>query len=121
MSMDDFLKTLNEEQKAALLKALTENKTEEDAPNTQDDFRTDSIKKPLNNNRRREPVKGRKNEWVDTGEFKDYDTKYGDRVPRQRKPFKKVDVECSVCGRSFKTDPKFVYGEYHRCSKCVGR
>jgi methylase of polypeptide subunit release factors len=120
MSMDDFLKTLNEEQKAALLKALTDNKSEENTSNKQENFTSETIKKP-SNNRRREPVKARKNEWVDTGEFKDYDTKYGDRVPRQRKPFKKVDIECSVCGRSFKADPKFVYGEYHRCSKCVGK
>jgi hypothetical protein len=73
------------------------------------------------NNRRREPVKAKKNQWVDEGEFKDFDTKYGERTPRNRPAPKKVDVDCSVCGRSFKVDPRYVYGEYHRCSRCAGK
>lgn len=121
MSMDDFIKTLSDEQKAALLKALSPNTedSQQSQENTGDDFTT--TKKPLNNNRRREPVRARKNEWVDTGEFRDNETKYGDRTPRSRQPHKKTEVECSVCGKSFKVDPRYTYGEYHRCSKCVGR
>lgn len=134
MSMNDFINMLNKEQRLALLKALQEDspsvssvpeevKQESiehiNATKSSEDFRISSIKK--DNNRRKEPVKARKNEWVDTGEFRDIETPYGERSPRNRKPSKKMDVECSVCGRSFKTDPKYVYGEYHRCSRCTGR
>lgn len=116
---------LSKEQKLALLKALQEDATgasevSEQVNNINDDFRIDKSKTSTNN-RRKEPVKGRKNEWVDTGESRDIETPYGERTPRTRKPSKKIDVDCSVCGRSFKTDPKYVYGEYHRCSRCVGR
>lgn len=131
MSMKDFIDTLNDSQKKALLEALTQNSetTLKDIPEEvkqetksqiTEDFRVSSIK-GNNNNKRREPVKARKNEWVDEGEDRHIETKYGARTPRSREPSKKMDVECSVCGRSFKTDPKYVYGEYHRCSRCIGR
>lgn len=130
MSMNDFINTLSKEQRMALLQAL-----QEDSPaisGVPEETRQESIQhinnnfivdptKSSNNNRRKEPVKARKNEWVDTGEFRDIETKYGERTPRNRKPSKKMEVECSVCGRSFQTDPKYVYGEYHRCSRCTGR
>jgi len=130
MSMKDFIDTLNDSQKKALLDALMQNSetTLKDIPEEvkqetksqiKEDFRVSSIKG--NNNKRREPVKARKNEWVDEGEDRHIETKYGARTPRNREPSKKMDVECSVCGRTFKTDPKYVYGEYHRCSRCVGR
>lgn len=140
MSMNDFVDMLSKEQKLALLKALQEDSPtvssvpsevkqetvkhiqedfSEDKGNVTEDFRVSSIKN--NNNKRREPVKARKNEWVDEGEDRHIETKYGARTPRTRESSKKMDVECSVCGRSFKTDPKYVYGEYHRCSRCVGR
>jgi hypothetical protein len=130
MSMKDFIDTLNDSQKKALLDALMQNSetTLKDIPEEvkqetksqiKEDFRVSSIKG--NNNKRREPVKARKNEWVDEGEDRHIETKYGARTPRSREPNKKMDVECSVCGRSFKTDPKYVYGEYHRCSRCIGR
>lgn len=121
MSMDNFLSMLTPEQKAAFLKALQEDATSEPTQqqDNQDNFITDTKHTPQN--RRKEPVKARKNEWVDTGEGRDFDTEYGERSPRIRKPYKKVTVECSVCGKSFKADPKYVYGEYHRCSRCVGR
>jgi len=129
--MKDFIDTLNDSQKKALLEALTQNSetTLKDIPEEvkqetksqiTEDFRVSSIK-GNNNNKRREPVKARKNEWVDEGEDRHIETKYGARTPRSREPSKKMDVECSVCGRSFKTDPKYVYGEYHRCSRCIGR
>jgi hypothetical protein len=128
--MNDFINTLSKEQRMALLQAL-----QEDSPaisGVPEETRQESIQhinnnfivdptKSSNNNRRKEPVKARKNEWVDTGESRDIETKYGERTPRNRKPSKKMEVECSVCGRSFQTDPKYVYGEYHRCSRCTGR
>lgn len=134
MSMNDFLSMLSKEQKAALIAALQdqgdvapklkttnapEEVEQENVSRSDSGFIVDPKKN--SNNRRKEQVKARKNEWVDEGEFKDTETKYGDRSPRNRKPAKKIDVECSVCGRSFETDPKYVYGEYHRCSRCVGR
>lgn len=128
--MNDFIKTLTPEQKQALLNALTdqhndtsqniepeirENTTQVD----KNSFVVDS-KKP-SNNRRREPVKARKNEWVDTGEDRHIETKYGSRTPRSRESHKRIDIECSVCGRPFKADPKYIYGEYHRCNRCTGK
>lgn len=132
MSMKDFVKTLSEEQKKALMEALSDkdNLILSHLPDESKEQTIQAIKDSNNfivdpnktsNNRRKEPVKARKNEWVDTGEFRDIETPYGERTPRNRKPSKKMDVECSVCGRSFKTDPKYVYGEYHRCSRCTGR
>ena len=128
MSMNNFLDMLTKEQKLALLKALQEDSiTVSSVP---EEVKNESINhinenfivdKNKTNNRRKEPVKGRKNEWVDTGEFRDIETKYGDRTPRNRQPSKKMDVECSICGRSFKADPKYVYGEYQRCNRCTGR
>lgn len=126
--MNNFLDMLTKEQKLALLQALQEdNITVSSVP---EEVKKESINhinenfivdKTKTSNRRKEPVKGRKNEWVDTGEFKDIETKYGERTPRNRQPSKKMDVECSVCGRTFKADPKYVYGEYHRCNRCTGR
>lgn len=133
MSMKDFVNTLSEEQKQALMDALIDKNSAilSRLPDEEKQKTTDSTessqnscvinpKKPLNN-KRREPVKARKNEWVDEGEDRHIETKYGARSPRTRESHKRVDVECSVCGRSFKVDPKYVYGEYHRCSKCTGR
>ena len=134
---NDFIASLTDEQKAKFMEALTkQNETKTTAPIKQtpekkppsrqssvtvsDNFvvtKTDES----SNSRRREPVRAKKNQWVDEGEFKDIETQHGERTPRNRKPQKKVDVECSVCGRSFKTDPRYIYGEYHRCSRCVGR
>jgi hypothetical protein len=127
--MNDFINTLSKEQRMALLQALQEDSPaisgvpeetkQESIQHINNNFIVDPTKS--SNNRRKEPVKARKNEWVDTGEFRDIETKYGERTPRNRKPSKKMEVECSVCGRSFQTDPKYVYGEYHRCSRCTGR
>lgn len=135
-NFDDFISSLTDEQKAKFMEALSNDKSKTQKPTTSSNNEIKSqqqksvavsdnfiVQKTDNttNSRRREPVRARKNEWVDEGEGRDIETKYGERTPRTRKPQKKVDVECSVCGRSFKTDPRYVYGEYHRCSRCVGR
>lgn len=140
MSMNDFINMLSKEQKLALLQALQQDSPAvssvpeevknssiehindtiaKDNNNVSNDFRVSSIKNP--NNKRREPVKARKNEWVDNGELRDIETPNFEKTPRNRGSHKKVDVECSVCGRTFKSDPKYIYGEYHRCSRCTGR
>jgi hypothetical protein len=135
-NMNDFLSCLTEEQKNKLLEALLSSKKTEEkeyqpkkivetTPSPRQSVRVDEnffvqrTEEP--SGRRKEPVKGRKNQWRDEGEFSDIETPKVDRVARNRAPHKKVDVDCSVCGKSFKIDPKYVYGEYHRCNRCVSR
>lgn len=139
---NSFIESLSDEQKQALLSILTSGNKEDAKPpkkraikakpkkTEQASESTESVhvdsdftmkRTDTSNNRRREPVKGKKNQWVDEGEFRDYETQYGERTPRNRPAPKKADVECSVCGRSFKVDPRYVYGEYHRCSRCTGK
>jgi hypothetical protein len=133
---NEFLSSLSDDQKQKLLKALMPDnsppatttkspkpkRTKSSTPSVTVDEnfivkKTDSL-----NTRRREPVKGRfKNEWVDNGEFRDIETPQFEKTPRRREVSKKVDLECHVCGKSFKADPKFVYGEYHRCNRCTGK
>lgn len=138
MSMNDFINMLNDEQKQALLKALvgdspTVSIVPEEAKkesiqkipssttpaSVNEDFTM--FKQDSNNTRRKEAVRARKNEWKDTGEFREVETPQFDRTPRRRQPHKKVEVECHVCGKSFKEDPKFVHGDYYRCNRCTGK
>ena len=44
-----------------------------------------------------------------------------ERMQRQRDKAKKVEVECHMCGRTFSVNPKFVFGDYHRCNRCTRR
>jgi cytochrome c556 len=139
MSMNDFINMLNDEQKQALLKALVgDSPTVASVPK---EVKRESIEKiqsstlpasvnedftmfkqdSNSNTRRKEAVRARKNEWKDTGEFRDIETPQFERTPRRRQPHKKVEVECHVCGKSFKEDPKFVHGEYYRCNRCTGK
>lgn len=140
MSMNDFINMLNDEQKQALLKALTSNTTtmshvpeevKQESINHIQSSKKEAVVNPDfsmfkqngndSNQRRKEQVKARRNDWVDDGEFRDIETPKGERSPRTRPQHQKKEVDCSVCGRSFKIDPKYVYGEYHRCSRCVGK
>ena len=130
MSMEDFVKTLNDEQKKALLQALNENSitiqsvpkevNEQTKKAINESFITES-KPNIINQKRREPVKARKNEWQDTGEFRDITTPDYEGTPRRRQTPSKSEVECHVCGKSFKVDPRFVYGEFYRCNRCTGK
>ena len=138
MSMNDFINMLNDEQKQALLKALIgDSPTVESVPlevkqesikHIQSSTPTASVKEDFtmrrqddNNVRRKEVVKARRNEWQDNGEFRDIETPQFDRTPRRRPPHKRVEVECHVCGKTFKEDPKYVHGEYYRCNRCTGK
>lgn len=122
-----FIESLTDEQKDKLLEALmSKSPTEEikkaGKPQTtvSEDFTM--IKRDENRNqRRKEPVKARQNQWQDTGEFKEVSTPDFQRTPRRRDPPKKVDVECHVCGKSFKADQRYVYGDYYRCNRCGGK
>lgn len=131
MSMEDFVKTLNDEQKQALLSALNNNsptieavpeevkeKTKQAINNS---FITESKQSNIKQQRRREPVKAKKNMWEDTGECRDVETPDYERTPRKRKPLQKKEVECHACGKPFKVDARFLFGEYYRCNRCASR
>lgn len=123
MSMNEFVNSLTPEQKKALMSALmsdtTVNTVQEQKPTVDDDFIV-RRNNTLPSNKRREPVKAKQNQWTDTGEFKDVETPKVERTPRKRESPKNKAVSCHVCGKPFKVDPRFVYGEYYRCNRCVG-
>lgn len=130
MDLQDFLNSLTDDQKAKLAKALTSDlpKQENKTPNKSSPQQSASVddnfvmkKADGNSSRRKEPVRARRNEWEDTGEFRDIETPNFERTPRKRQPPKKVEVDCHVCGKSFKVDQRFVYGEYYRCNRCTGK
>jgi len=128
-NLDGFLSSLSEEQKKQLLKLLaseenqikneTGTKHPQKSVTVDENFRV--TKAESSPSRRREPVRARKNQWHDEGEDRHIETPNYEPTPRKREPQKKIEVECSVCGRPFKTDPKYIYGEYHRCSRCTGK
>lgn len=131
----DLLKNLTAEQKQALLDQLmsslsesTSEETEETeqnvpANNINEDFRVTKSKTQLE--RGRTPVRARKNRWEDTGEFQlEGEEEWSNnrkRASRSRPKAKKVELECSVCGKTYMESPSLVYGEYHRCNRCGGR
>lgn len=74
---------------------------------------------------RKTPVKGRKNQWQDEGEFKDTEFDYQKfermKTPRKRTKPNKKTVECHVCGKTFTMNENLIFGEYIRCNRCTGR
>lgn len=128
MSMKEFVNTLNEEQKRALLEALTSKEEDNDANhesqeqdldnNVTEDFRV--VKNETKFTKRREQVKARENLWTDTGEHKDIVTPEIKKTPRNRKPPTKQNVTCHICGKKERVDSKIVYGEFYRCNRCIG-
>lgn len=132
MSMDEFVNSLTDEQKAKLLSALcpekepveepVEEPVQEPATRPVEDFTMHKNKS--NNsikNRRKEPVKARQNTWTDTGEHREVSTPSIERTPRNRPAPKKKNVKCNACGKTFKINANIVYGEYYRCDRCVGK
>jgi formylmethanofuran dehydrogenase subunit E len=131
----DLLKNLTTEQKQALLDQLMGSlsqstaeepeETEQDLPanNINENFRVTKTKTQLE--RGRTPVRARKNRWEDTGEFQlEGEEEWSNdrkRSSRSRAKAKKVQLECSVCGKTYMESPSLVYGEYHRCNRCGGR
>lgn len=132
MNFDQFVNSLSDEQKNALMAALSSSSEQappmpkiepKQLPPPQrvvgEDFkvvREDSLSKG------KTPVKARNNEWHDDGEeFRDVHTPKKERTPRNRDKARKQDVDCHVCGRTFQVNPKYVYGEYLRCNRCTGR
>lgn len=132
MNFEEFVNSLNDEQKKAMMTAFGVDpnivKSKPDAEPKQlpskttvvtEDFR---VVRDDNVNKGKTPVKFRKNEWEDDGEeFMDVKTPRIERMQRQRDKAKKVEVECHMCGRTFSVNPKFVFGDYHRCNRCTRR
>ena len=142
MSMDEFIQTLTEEQKQALLKALSGGSFEPEVPAestthppfidgsrlqnkepiskaVDGDF-TMHKKTELSKQKRREKVKGSENTWTDTGEHRDVETPDTARTPRNRSAPKKKTVRCHVCSKDFTINASLLYGEYYRCDRCTG-
>lgn len=85
------------------------------------DFTTTKTKEAIENGR--QAVRAKKNKWFDDGEFQipngeEEWSSSRKRATRSRGKTKKIQLECSVCGRSFMENPNLVYGEYHRCNRC---
>jgi hypothetical protein len=129
MNLDDLkeaLKSLSIEEKIELLSALdTKHISRQEQSKQQTNIQKDAncivntkAETSVTQNKRREPVRGRENRWEDTGEFRDIETPEVERTPRRRGSPRKIDVECASCGKSFKVDSRFVYGEYYRCNRC---
>ena len=144
MSMDEFVQTLSEEQKQALLKALSGGGFKTEVPdeplNTHPPFVDDSRwlhEEPISeavdgdftmnknreqeNKNKRRPVQGGANTWEDTGEHSDVSTPDVKKTPRNRRPPKMKEVKCNSCGKTFKLNSSLVHGEYYRCEACIGR
>lgn len=129
MNIEDFLNTLSEEQKQALAKALQPSEKSEpkiepkEVPTTKVEVGEDFKVSRVNNTVKgaRTPVKARKNQWEDEGEFKDIETPRVKKAPRNRERTKMIEVECHICGKTFSMNPNYVYGEFQRCSRCVGK
>ena len=135
---DDIVKTLleslSEEQKAQLVQGLLGSvqkeqpveKTEETVSPVKsvgDDFRVTNSQGQVSKGKT--PVRARKNSWKDDGSFQlegeDEWATTRKRTPRSRGKATKVEVECSVCGKTFMENPNLIYGEYHRCNRCGRR
>ena len=123
-----LLANLTDEQKQALVNQAIgnsqespaigqKNENQEHTPTVNEDFTVNRT--PVKEGR--QPVRAKKNKWTDEGEaHKDIDTPMFEKTPRLRKEHKMEEVECHVCGKSFKIDPKNVYGSFHRCNRCGG-
>lgn len=124
-NIEDLLGSLSNEQKQKLIEILLggdqkPTSNQQNRPSSVDENfivqKADNV-----NKKRREPVKGRENRWKDEGEFKDIKTPEFEKTPRRRDPPKKIDIECHICGKVFKQDARYTYGEFPRCNRCTGR
>ena len=125
---EEFLSSLSVEEKEQFMKDMrkelnnTHTSSDAIAPSVNEDFVVRNRK--TNTIKRREEVKAGKNQWSDTGEFKEVDTPLPDdfaKTPRRKAPPKKSEVECHMCGKKFKQDSRYSYGDFPRCNRCTGR
>ena len=138
--MKKLFSSLNEEQRTALTKLMQADLGEE--PDDGRDFPKEELpakpsvlqpsvgedfiirNRQSDQTNRRSTVKAGKNQWKDEGEFKHIETPLPDnfeRTPRRKSPPKKQEVECHLCGKSFKQDARYSYGDFPRCNRCTGR
>lgn len=128
MSFDDYIKSLNKEQREELLRTLQSDdapkptkKKEKSRPSSivNDDF-TVVRDKPSTSRR---PVKFNKNVWLDEGDDKDVKTPpiKGGKTKRNRESAGKIEIECSACGNSFYEYESLVYGDFPKCASCIQR
>lgn len=127
--MDNFIQTLSDEQRAALLKALTgddfkpevESRFQHEEPISEAVDGDFTMNRDLDKHKsRKRVVKAGKNTWEDTGEHSDVSTPKVKRTPRNRQPPKMKDITCNSCGKTFTLNSSLVYGEYYRCESCTG-
>jgi hypothetical protein len=129
----DLLKNLTSEQKQALLEQLMSSlsevskkqqpKEETVSSEVDENFRVTKTQSQIE--RGKTPVRAKKNSWKDDGSFKLEDEEEWSssrkRTDRSRSKANKVEVECSVCGKTYMENPNLIYGEYHRCNRCGRR
>tara|TARA_Y100000592_G_C5425114_1_gene295285 strand:- start:242 stop:628 length:387 start_codon:yes stop_codon:yes gene_type:complete len=126
MSMEDFVKTLSDEQKQALVQALSGEVKEqvnqpEPTETVEEDFTMKKTRSSLKTDSRRQAIKAKKNTWTDNrAEHTDIETPKITKTPRNRKPVQKKEVQCKSCGKSFKVHPSVLFGEFYRCDRCAG-
>ena len=125
--IEKIIKNLSDKEREDLIKALVQGADKPDQDPKEDNEEIVIDDKFVIKNRKpkvsrgRTQVKAGKNQWMDKGENRDVETPDFERTPRRKASTSKVKVECHVCGKHFKADPRYVYGEYHRCNKCTGR
>lgn len=135
--MDEFMKSLSDEQKALFIAALQssmqpkddvegttttppnikeELDTPQPAPRAADDF---TMRPPQRSGAVRATGT---NLFTDDGSCRGGDNTTPEYTPttRSRKPPKYADVRCSVCGKGFRKLQSLISGEYHRCDRCCG-
>lgn len=149
MNFEDFVNSLNDEQKNALMAAFgvdpsiakpkpkIESKQSPNVQKPKEEMVSSKPRRRVNEDftvirddnsldQRKSPVRAKNNQWTDTGEDRDPDfdpakfERMGKAV-RNREKSKKRTVECHVCGRDFQVNPNLVYGEFVRCNRCTGR
>ena len=112
MSIEELQKLLNKKM---------EEKSDE-APDVPDnDIAEDFTVSRTPNKARKSTVRASKNQFVDEGEDKHIETPNIQATPRNRRPPKKVQRTCHVCGKKFEILASLVSGEYIRCNRCIGR
>lgn len=135
-----LLESLTPEQKEELIKGILNSNVKQDDPPTKTERKPDrqeqsnivvnqdfivTRNEEPSNNKRKTPVRARKNQWADEGEYSDpsFDPEKFEKTktPRRRSKPSKKDVECHVCGKTFSMNANLVYGEYVRCNRCTGR
>lgn len=138
MSMDNFVESLTDEQRAELLKALsggdkpkpmveTEKPKEAARKETfvDENFRVHRAEEEVSRTTVR--GKGSETDFLDPGGARGEETEMPEaasKIPptaRARKAPIKREYTCETCGDKFKENPDLVYGEHHRCDRCKKR